>query len=318
MTIKYLKEDNKGNLFTIDMLIAIVFLVLIVGITANIMDQTNEKINDHVARGSIEKIAIETVDNLIKTPGSPDKWEYESIHANTIPGLALKKDKVILNTISFRKLIALSRDYDNLVNKRIFNNDIKSTIAIYPLNSNIEPITIGNINENLNSVSEIASVNRTIQCDYLSENVLLSFNSYDNHKELCINSIENHTHENSYFCKAIAITHDNLTNMNYYLVSSPELINTNSYWSLNDPENRNLIEKSVYETIHLNNDLNYQLNGENEKKIWMHIKPSNQTNFESYLVAIPKGLDLKDIGVDDIKYEYFKLNNAYFVFKVWY
>ena len=199
--IKKLIEDKYGLLYSSELLLSIILLVFIIGMIANLSDDLNERISTEEELSSLEDIAMETSDYLLNNPGNPENWEEEEaldngiVSSNIIAGLAIKKktidngqfygestgdDNVIANSISYRKLIKIKNNYDLLINRNLFNDSFKSSIAIYPLNSEMGPLSMGdefgddNVNDN-----NIAVVNRTVKCDFYSGFVIYDFNDFE-------------------------------------------------------------------------------------------------------------------------------------------
>ena len=125
----------------------------------------------------------------------PEDWEDDKglkkgiVSRNIIPGLAIKdkyvengffrdesseSEEVILNTISYIKLMRLKNNYDDLINRNLFNSSLKSSISIYPIDSNMESISMGDELE-----GDVATVERRVRCDYFSSFVLYRFNDFE-------------------------------------------------------------------------------------------------------------------------------------------
>jgi len=347
-----LKKDEKGLLYSTELLLGIILLLIVVGIIANLTDELNDKILDKEDLSAIEKISVEVCDYLINNPGTPEDWESDeglgNNHVNNkiIAGLALKDKKsdngqfkdesdnsehVLSHVISYYKLKKIQTYYDELINKNLFNNSLKSSISIYPINSYVESIECG---DNLDSLKEnVIVVNRSIKCDYLSNYVIYNFNDFelqgrnyikdrmcnhDTQKEL-----ESHDNDNSYFylCKSFRIYKKSLENYSYYLISSEKIKNANCYWSLetlnNTTDNMNRFDKEI---ISLDerflNDFEYKYND-----IYLiHFKvPKDKINdFKTVLVAIPKDLKNDIINNNQLKYDYYRIQDVNFVLKTAY
>ena len=162
--MKDLIKDQYGLLHSSELLLSIILLIFIIGVVANLSDGLNEKILSEEEISSLEAIAIESSDYLLNNPGNPENWEEDDglkngiVSKNIIPGLAIKNknvengeffdesasDEMIMsNAISYNKLIKIKNNYDSLVDRNLFNDSVKSSMAIYPLNSEIRPIEMG-------------------------------------------------------------------------------------------------------------------------------------------------------------------------------
>ena len=64
--------DNSGQIFTIDALLALLLLTVLIGVSANTMGIVGDKIIEYSSEQSIQRIAGDTADILIKTPGVPE------------------------------------------------------------------------------------------------------------------------------------------------------------------------------------------------------------------------------------------------------
>ncbi|MGZ7118900.1 MAG: hypothetical protein ACXVH2_04265, partial [Methanobacterium sp.] len=69
------KDDEVGQAFTLDVMLALIIITVIMGISADAMDMASYKTSDFSARFTLERVTNDAADMLIKTPGSPDNWE---------------------------------------------------------------------------------------------------------------------------------------------------------------------------------------------------------------------------------------------------
>ncbi|MCL2115010.1 MAG: hypothetical protein FWH29_02180 [Methanobrevibacter sp.] len=321
-----LLKESKGMLFSTEFLLTIILLVLIIGIIANLMDRTDEKILNSMKTNNLESYSSKVADSLINSPGSPENWEKLSSFNNVIPGLSLQNEnkETILNTISFKKIKILTSNYDTLITKNIFNNEIKSSIAIYPFNTEIEPIIIG---EEINNQehSTVFIVNRTVKCDFLSELAIISFNN-ENYNEDYLNSLCNHdslnnfSHESTenylWICNEFKVKRKDLDYNDYYLIFDEESINIGGLWILDNTKRISTAENHINNVkIDLNSYLEENLENNSELIFYLHCKvPSNNKNKLNYvLVAIPKEME-----VDNLNFPYFISQTCQFILKTTY
>ncbi len=64
-----------GQVFTIDVMFALFLITVLIGLSANAMDNAGYKILEYSSEQSLQRIAGDTADVLIKTPGTPENWE---------------------------------------------------------------------------------------------------------------------------------------------------------------------------------------------------------------------------------------------------
>lgn len=352
--IKKLIKDKYGLLYSTELLLSIILLVFIIGIMANLSDDLNEKISTEEELSSLEDIAIETSDYLLNDPGSPENWEYDETldngiaSSNIIAGLAIKNktidngqfydegsgdDNVIANSISYRKLIKIRNNYDLLIGRNLFNDSFKSSMAVYPLNSEIGPLLMGDEFDDEADDNNIAVVNRTVKCDFYSGFVVYDFNDFelsgDNYyrDEICNHDsdskLENHSNDERPFwlCKNFRVYKKSLEEYNYYLISDETIKNSNSYWileSLNRPnENKQRLND---ELVDLNPFFSADLENSSDEiySIHFNIEKNHINDFKTVLVAIPKNMTDGLISNNELRYDYFKVQDVNFLLKIAY
>ena len=346
-------DDKYGLLYSTELLLSIIVLVFIIGIVANLSDEVNEKILSEEELSSLENIAIESCDYLLNNPGNPENWEEDDgldngiVSRNIIPGLAVKKkiidngefysesesDEMIMsNSISYNKLMKVKNNYEELIDRNLLNGSYQSTMAIYPLNSKIGPLVMGNLDDNVND-NDIAVVNRTVKCDYYSSFVLYDFNDFElsgddyDEDEICNHdtnpNLTNHTDDERslWLCKNFRIYKKSLEDYNYYLISDESIKSSNSYWILESLNRTNDNGQRLdQEIIDLNSFFNNDLENSSEDIYSIHFNvPKNHINdFKTFLVAIPKNMTNDMISNNQLKYDYFKVQDVNFVMKMSY
>ena len=353
---KNIKKDETGLLYSSELLLSIILLVFIIGIMASLSDNLNERILSEEEFDSLENSAIESCDYLLNNPGSPENWEEDQglnngiLSSDIIPGLAVKNKrldngefysesvndkKVIGNTISYNKLIKIRNNYEVLIDKSLFNNSFKSSMAVYPLNSKIRPVIMGNnfdnVNDNIND-NDIAVVKRTVKCDFYSNFVVYNFNDLElggedyAKDEICNHdsnpNLENHTGDGRFFwlCKNFRIYKKSLDDYNYYLLSD-QSVHSNSYWILESLNRTNEHEERLnQEVIDLNPFFMEDMENSSGEIYSIHFKiPKNKIgNFKTVLVAVPKNITNDLILNGELKYDYFKVQDVNFILKIAY
>ena len=244
-----LRKDQCGLLYSTELLLSIILLVFIIGVMANLSDGLNEKILAEEKFSSLESIASESSDYLLNNPGRPENWEDDNgldngiVSSSIVAGLAIKKkdmengqfysestneEKVIANTISYHKLKKIKNNYDSLINKNLFNDSFKSSIAVYPLNTEIQPVIMGDdLYDNVND-NDIAVAKRTVKCDFYSSFAVYDFNDLElygddyNRREYCNHdsnpNLSNHENDaKSYWlCKSFRVYKKSLLKRSFH------------------------------------------------------------------------------------------------------
>ena len=344
-------KDQYGLLYSSELLLSIIVLIFMIGIIANLSDGLNEKMLTE------EELSIESTDYLLSNPGNPENWEEDIglnngiVSKNIIPGLAIKNknvdngeffdesasDEMIMsNAISYNKLIKIKNNYDSLIGCNLFNDSVKSSMAIYPLNSKIRPIEMGydfgNEDDNVND-NDIVTVNRTVKCDFYSGFVVYNFNDFelygdDYNKDMFCNhdtnpNLTNHSNDGRYLwlCKNFRVYKESLDEYNYYLISDESVKNSGTSWILESlnrtSENKEILNQEV---IDLNPFFLEDLENSSGEIYSIHFNvPKNRvSDFKTVLVAIPNNITDVLISNDELNYDYFRVQDVNFVLKVGY
>ena len=356
-----IKKDEYGLLYSTELLLSIILIVFIIGIIANLSDDLNERILTEEEFSQLEGMAVESSDYLLNNPGSPENWEDDEglnnrmVSSNIIPGLAIKKrivengefysessddEKIMSSSISYDKLMKMKNNYDELVNRNLFNDSVKSSMAVYPLNSKIRPIIMGNDfgdaygdgDDNVND-NDIAVVNRMVQCDFYSKFVVYDFNDFElsgenYQKEAECNhdsnpNLENHRNDGRSFwlCKSFRVYKESLNDFNYFLLTDESVKESGSYWIFESLNRTNDDEKRLnQEVIDLNPFLIEDMENSSGEIYSIHFNiPKNRINdFRVLLVAIPKNMTNDLISNGELKYDYFKSQEVKYVLKIAY
>ena len=355
--MKNLIKDQYGLLYSSELLLSIILLIFMIGLVANLSDGLNEKILSEEEISSLEATAIESSDYLLNNPGNPENWEDDEglkngiVSKNIIPGLAIKNknvengeffdesasDEMIMsNAISYNKLIKIKNNYDSLVDRNLFNDSVISSMAIYPLNSEIRPIEMGynfdNEDDNVND-NDIVTVNRTVKCDFYSNFVVYNFNDLelygdDYNKDMFCNhdsnpNLTNHSNDGRslWVCKSFRVYKESLDEYEYYLISDESVKDTGTYWILESINRTSENEKIlIQEVIDLNPLLMEDLENSSDEIYSIHFNvPKNRANdFKTVLVAIPKNMTDVLISNDEMNYDYFRVQDVNFILKAGY
>ena len=348
----FLPKDSQGMMFSTDLLLTLLLFIIVLGIIANIIDSSNEKILNPLEVAELERLSGEVVDSLINNPGTPSQWENFFNFDGVRPGLAIENDVggAIINTISFKKIKILENGwYNNLITEKMFGGEIKSSISIYPIDSNVDSIFMGDVTLDGSSVpsnsniSNIVVVNRTVKCDFYRDLAIVSVfnggelgkgiteyssNSGNNNiselftfRNICnhetINNLNHSGSENyRWICKEFKITKKDFEKNNYYLFFSSGSVNNANYWILDDISYISNSENPINdEKISLNNYFNNIFENKSSMIFYIHFKVNkNKLNdFNAVLVGIPEDIDRNDLNID-----YFKEQDCYFVMRTCY
>lgn len=126
-----IRGDSKGQLFSLDLLFALIPLTIVLGMVASDMDNVMYLVQDTVYRGSTERVAADTVDALLKTSGTPYDWENNG--TPQVVGLARSdpvNNRPIPDVISAAKLGATKESYINGSGKSLMGSQYGFNITI--------------------------------------------------------------------------------------------------------------------------------------------------------------------------------------------
>ena len=285
--------DNKGSAM-IEITIILIIIVMILGITAYISQITTQKISDTAENENTEVKLSEIIDYMINNPGEYNWQDYK-----TIPGLAIVNEngETVPNSISYSKFTALGSDYKKLVDDKIFNNNLKSSIELIPTESSISSVKIGSDDK---EGKNVFSVNRYVKCDFYKKYVIHDFKNDDK----C-----NHNHNpSSSSCSYLKIFKGNLRSSDYYLlIKNSSKYNTKYIIDTTQDKsgNWNEIDKDV---IYVNDKINFY--NDTSEIVFIHF---DKKDMDAVLVSLPKNFDK-----DKLKYDYFITNNCNLILKAWY
>ena len=367
--IENILNDKNGLMYSTELLLSIILLIFIIGIMANITDEMNDRILSTEELSSLEDISIRGCDYLLNNPGKPENWEDDDglnqgiISRNIIPGLAIKNKKiengmfydeskdemrVLPNTISYKKLMKMKNNYDDLINLNLFNDSLKSSISVYPLGDGVGSDGVGNMGNNglenkiipihmgddLNDLeNDVLVVNRTVKCDFYSNFVIYNFNDFELYgddyekKEECNHdsnpNLENHSNDMNYFwlCKSFRVYRNSLNSYNYYLISHEDTKESNVYYVLESLNRTNDNKQRInQDIIDLNPFFTEDLENSSNEIYSIHFKipKNNIDNFKTVLIAIPKNMSNELIANNQLNYDYFRVQNVNFVLKTAY
>jgi hypothetical protein len=94
---------ERGQIFTLDMFFALTLTALIVSYSGLMLEQARRQAEEYALRYSLERIANDAADVLVRTLGIPENWEKQVVNLK-VPGFTEEKDGTpVLNTVSIVK-----------------------------------------------------------------------------------------------------------------------------------------------------------------------------------------------------------------------
>jgi len=321
LTIKLIDNQN-GQAFNIDIMLALIMIVVIIGISADAIDNASHRSSEYSARFSLERVTNDAADMLIKTPGSPNNWELGKNRIIT-PGLAeidRETGEVILNKLSMEKTILLSKNYNNLIYGKILPPGTNSSLIIYPSNPSLSPIEV--MKNEPKKGDEVAIANRTVIFNIIEIKAVIYNNIHKkaNYELICPIFIHYKTiyNQNKWDCQNLYLTINEVNSKDYFLITNPlNITNNTSFWVLNRPEKAiyGYEEKFSPKPININKRILYLMGNDDQGVLWFHVKnPRNiNRNFDTYIISVPKGINLNYINLNSVNPEPW-----FMVLKVWY
>ncbi len=329
-TIKKFFMDKMGLVFSIDVMMALILVTITIGMSANALDIVNFKITDYSAGKSLDRIAVDSADILINTPGSSN-WEDSNNTMFVTPGLAEDNNgsKNSTNTLSIKKISQLKDNYNSLI-RNILPKEGHSSLIIYPTHSNLNPIEVNNETP-IQSKSDIAVVNRTVLVRFADYKILTiiynhNWNNSENTSELCphynLNNITKHdkpdynTDTPGWSCRYFKINQNDLNTTDFYILTEPTVLLDNSAkWEMDRPDHLNEDLENFDPSPQLINDkIQEIIGGDQETIIWVHVfsTANNVNTFKTYIIGVPKGTPSEKVRI-----EYLNPQPCFFVMKVW-
>jgi len=309
--------DKQGQAFTLDVMLALVIITIIMGISADAIDIASYKATDYSARFSLERVTTDTADMLIKTPGSPDNWEYRIMNL-TMPGLALidPTGRVIPNTLCMRKINALKNNYNSLVYGKVLPQGVNSSLMIYPTNPSLSPLEI--MNNSPEKAVEVVVANRTVVFDFLDVKAVVYNNTHKkNYSETICPNHDHSQPSGKWACQHFNITLSELNSTDFYVITVPVNIGDgSSSWIIDRPEKNSTGTEERFSSTPLNvtGNISKLLGNDTKGVLWFHVRtPGNKDrNFDAYIVSVPKEIPIEHVSFNLTPEPWF------FVLQVWY
>jgi hypothetical protein len=166
--------NNKAQLFTLDLLLALVPLTLVLGMSANAMGGVVTQIQEYAFFYSMQRQAGDAADVLIKTPGVPPGWnstiapvtiglaKYNSTEDRTYPHI-LDSEKIgALTTGSLQQLLKGYR-YFNLSIQSINESVAFSKVLSSGSKASVSNIVVVRRNAFLSNATNSTEVSVTLE-----------------------------------------------------------------------------------------------------------------------------------------------------------
>lgn len=286
--------DNRGNI-VIEIAIVLIIILIISGIVLNASEILTNKAITATETENMETIITEVVDNLVNNPGNPENWEK---YGKGTPGLAIvnEEGKTIPNSVSYSKFLALGKNYNKLVDKKLFDSKIKTSMELIPHESSNSSEKIGNKNEK----GDIFTVNRLVKCDFYKKFVL---------KDFQYGGICNHKHsQDRHSCNYFKIFKGNLKTSDYYLLIDSNEDNDLKYIL----DTTRIVKSRSWENIesneiYLNDKINFY--DDTSAVVFIHF---DKPNVKAVLVSVPKNFKMNNLN-----YDYFRTNDCDLILKAW-
>lgn len=139
---------DRGQAFTLDMLFALILVAAVLSVSGQAFELASEQAGSYSTRYSLERVANDAADVLVKTAGDPLNWE-ENLENLVTPGLAtVEGGEPVRNTLDIQKFGWL-RDLCRDKNWDPAKSGVQTVMNLFGDSENFE-ITIFNGNgENL-------------------------------------------------------------------------------------------------------------------------------------------------------------------------
>ena len=276
--------------------IILIIILVIFGVILSSIENSTQKAIKEVEANNMEKLISEVVDNLINNPGVPDNWQE---YGKGTPGLAIVNDdgKIVANSVSYAKLIALGNDYDKLVYEKLFTSKIHTSMELIPKESTISSVKIG---ENVDG-ENIFSLTRLVKCDFYKSYVLKSLENEG--------KCNRHHPQDKHSCNYFKVFPGNLKKSDYYLLIDDSEEHDLSYIVETTKADEDMNWKTtISDSIHLNDEIDFY--DDKSAVVFVHL---DKPHPKALLVSVPK-----DFNRDCLKYDYFRTNECEFVIKACY
>ena len=274
----------------------LIAILVIFGAILTSIENSTEKVIKATEANNMEKLTSEMVDTLINNPGIPENWNE---YSKGTPGLAIVNDdgKIVPNSVSYAKLIALGNDYDKLVYERLLDSKVHTSMELIPKESSISSVKIGEIPKGEN----IYSITRMVKCDFYRSYVLKNFENEG--------KCNKHHSQDECSCNYFKVFPGNLKKSDYYLLIDPSEEHDLSYIV----DTTRVVKERYWKTtisdiIDLNDE--FEFYDDSSAVVFVHL---DNPHPKALIVCVPKDFD-KNL----LEYDYFRTNECELTLKAWY
>ena len=274
----------------------LIAILVIFGAILTSIENSTEKVIKATEANNMEKLTSEMVDTLINNPGIPENWNE---YSKGTPGLAIVNDdgKIVPNSVSYAKLIALGNDYDKLVYERLLDSKVHTSMELIPKESSISSVKIGEIPKGEN----IYSITRMVKCDFYRSYVLKNFENEG--------KCNKHHSPDECSCNYFKVFPGNLKKSDYYLLIDPSEEHDLSYIV----DTTRVVKERYWKTtisdiIDLNDE--FEFYDDSSAVVFVHL---DNPHPKALIVCVPKDFD-KNL----LEYDYFRTNECELTLKAWY
>ena len=276
--------------------IILIIIVIISGVILSSMENTTEKIVKTQEINNMEKKLTEIVDNLINNPGVPENWnEYDK----GTPGLAIVNDGglTVPNSVSYAKLIALGKNYDEMVYKRLFDSKIHTSMELNPHESTVSSVKIGDYE----SGDNIFSITRMVKCDFYKSYVLKDFQNPG--------KCNRHHSQSDHSCTNFKVFPGNLKKSDFYLlIDDDETYDLSYFVDTTRVVKGRYWENTMSDVIYLNDKIDFY--DDSSAIVFVHL---DKPHPNAVIISVPKNFD-----ENFLEYDYFRTNDCEFILRAWY
>lgn len=104
--------DDRGQLLTLDLLLSLVPLVIVIGVSANMMTGTANQMQEYIYSYDMQREVNDAIDVIVKSPGTPLNWSQSNPPETA--GLAifnLSTGRVVPNYLDSDKVVTMNNSY---------------------------------------------------------------------------------------------------------------------------------------------------------------------------------------------------------------
>lgn len=283
----FMRDDPRGFVVSLDLLIAIIPLTIVLGMVAADMSNIMFEIEDSVFRSSNDRIAQDTVNVLLETSGDPPTWELTGT-ANVV-GLAEydpTTGRPTEGTISPSKLALLS---DPAV-QNIIGPNYGYALYVNTTDTNTNLKTLGNYNS---SAKDIVRVEKVALCSRLDRVTYL------------VGQIRYSGQTRNYVVPSFNTSYFSNQKYDYWILFINTGQSAGSSATLNINGNTiNLNSTTIFSPNQINSNL-LMMNASNPTQslantVTLNITGSVGSSMDFYIVQAPKNTTSSDITYDNV------------------